>query len=102
MIKGRYIEQAILDETLLRDRGAARFRDQIRGADPTPPATCGSGSQPTSWTSSIWRCLSRPPAGAIWTRLCRTWPQAGRTGGATPARPDMALYDYTPTLVPPR
>jgi hypothetical protein len=32
LIKGRYIEQAILDEILSQDRGAARLRDQIRGA----------------------------------------------------------------------
>jgi len=34
VVKGRYTEQAILDEVLSEDQQAARLRDQIRGADP--------------------------------------------------------------------
>jgi hypothetical protein len=33
VVKGRYIERAVLDEVLSENRQAARLRDQIRGAD---------------------------------------------------------------------
>jgi Gas vesicle synthesis protein GvpL/GvpF len=34
VVKGRYAEQAILDEVLSENKEAARLRDEIRGADP--------------------------------------------------------------------
>jgi len=34
VVRGRYVEQAILEEILSGDSRAARLRDQIRGADP--------------------------------------------------------------------
>ena len=34
VVKGRYVERAILDEVLSENKDAARLRDQIRGADP--------------------------------------------------------------------
>ena len=34
VVKGRYVEQAILEEVLSQNKQAARLRDQIRGADP--------------------------------------------------------------------
>jgi hypothetical protein len=34
VVKGRYVEQAILNEVLTENNDAARLRDQIRGADP--------------------------------------------------------------------
>jgi hypothetical protein len=34
VVKGRYVEQAILNEVLTENNDAARLRDQMRGADP--------------------------------------------------------------------
>jgi Gas vesicle synthesis protein GvpL/GvpF len=34
VVKGRYVEQAILNEVLTENNNAARLRDQMRGADP--------------------------------------------------------------------
>jgi Gas vesicle synthesis protein GvpL/GvpF len=34
VVKGRYVEQAILEEVLSENRQAARLRDKLRGADP--------------------------------------------------------------------